>query len=267
MLKSKLESFYKGKISVKISESYKATYDLKEKAKTIDIAIVINKKYNLAIVWNIKLRRAEEWNHTNISYEPRLDEIAVDGGEIITAYKFFDVRKQKKYEKILILNLETLESVMNFLYDLLEFDKEDDKYPRELKSQCTTSENKIRHRICTSRWNRDQRFRRAVLYKYDYQCAICRCNIQQLLEAAHERGYDVCKTETDTAEHGICLCRNHHAMYDRKIDYDSETHLLDINLKNHTIKINDERIKEMPWYKEFFEKYGGKLLEPKKQNI
>ena len=143
----------------------------------------------------------------------------------------------------------------------MEFDSEDVGFPTVCKNSLS-KETKIRTRNTTSRWNRDRKFSKGVLDAYHYQCAICRCDIPQLLEAAHERGYEVCNTVADMVEHGICLCSNHHAMYDRKDA--NGIHLIDIDMNNGTIKINDERIKKMPWYQKFCNEYDAKLLKPAK---
>ena len=76
-----------------------------------------------------------------------------------------------------------------------------------------------------------------------------------MLQAAHERGYEVAKTNFDDPSHGICLCANHHLMYDRE--------LLDIDFEKHEIVIKDKDIIRMPWYRDFLEIYGGKITKRK----
>ena len=85
-----------------------------------------------------------------------------------------------------------------------------------------------------------------MLAAYGHRCAICRCDISEVLQAAHEAGYDVAHTNYDDPNHGICLCANHHLMYDNN--------LLKINLDQLTIEVFEEKIKNMPWYQDFVEK-------------
>ena len=110
---------------------------------------------------------------------------------------------------------------------------------------------------------RDKKFRESVLKRYMNKCAICRCSIPQLLDAAHERGFEVCNTSIDNVKHGVCLCKNHHAMYDKKIDNTSSVYLIDLDLKHGELIINHHSVKKMPWYPVFMTEYNGKLLEQK----
>ncbi|MBS6554456.1 MAG: HNH endonuclease, partial [Clostridium sp.] len=65
----------------------------------------------------------------------------------------------------------------------------------------------------------------AVLENYNYKCAICDCGEKKILEAAHI--IPVNSSGNDKVENGICLCRNHHRMFDEK--------LIELNFENHTI--------------------------------
>jgi hypothetical protein len=49
-------------------------------------------------------------------------------------------------------------------------------------------------------------------------------------------------------------------MYD-KMD-DNGVHLIGIDLKQCTIKVNDRRVEDMPWYNEFITEYKGKIYIP-----
>ena len=209
---------------------------------------------NLIVIWNANSNKGRYvLNHS-------INEIELECG----CCKVFYTGQNKQYEKILVIHED-------FLFDFLDdydafmrfnendFEENSNGIIKEEKLEWGTLEE--RKKRCVLQKARDRKFREGVLKKYGYQCAICRCNIPQLLEAAHEREYEVCNTVNDMVEHGICLCRNHHAMYDRKLDDDSDDYLIDIDLENCAIQINDERIKQMPWYQVFCGNYGEKLLE------
>ena len=99
-------------------------------------------------------------------------------------------------------------------------------------------------------WNRDVDFRKRVLRSYGYQCAVCRCNEEKLLEAAHIKA--VADGGTDETCNGICLCRNHHKMMDDG--------LVRIDFINRDLSHISNTVVDMPWYGEFIEKYKGKIL-------
>lgn len=212
----------------------------------------------LMIIWNIK-SKVFKLNGTIEDIELGDDYCKV----------IYQKQKNNHLEKIVIINedflfdfLDDYEAFMRFNEnDLREFSKNPEIHtfldwgnPEERKQRC------ILQKV------RDKKFRENVLKKYNYQCAICRCDILQLLDAAHERTYEVCNTNVDMPEHGICLCKNHHAMYDQRKESDPSIYLMDIDFANNTIVINDPRIERMSWYREFLDKYQGELLRPQKDN-
>ena len=113
--------------------------------------------------------------------------------------------------------------------------------------------NYDRGRSISSSWNRDSKFRAKVLKRYNYTCAICRCTEPKILQAAHIKA--VSEFGSDSIENGICLCANHHLMMDRG--------LLEINYNTKTLYNISDTLKNMTWYKEFYSKYNGKILNPK----
>ena len=69
-----------------------------------------------------------------------------------------------------------------------------------------------RKRYSYSRVFRDSSFRDRVLKAHNNQCAICGESIEEVLQAAHIIA--VKDGGSDDTENGICLCANHHLMYD-----------------------------------------------------
>lgn len=68
-----------------------------------------------------------------------------------------------------------------------------------------------RRRIVTSRAERNSEFREKVLQR-DKFCQVCGCGNQIILEAAHIIAVE--DFGSDDEQNGICLCRNHHKMFD-----------------------------------------------------
>ena len=106
--------------------------------------------------------------------------------------------------------------------------------------------------MSTDRWERDRRFRRVVLNRYRSRCAICRCGAESILEAAHIKA--VADGGTDDPNNGICLCANHHRMFDKG--------LIGIDFESLTLAWVDDNVSSMPWYSVFRDQYSGKLLAP-----
>ena len=117
----------------------------------------------------------------------------------------------------------------------------------------TKSELIERRRDMIYRTRREGLFRNKVLADYGHQCAICRCNITEILEAAHV--FDVRYGGDDQRENGICLCANHHMLYDKG--------LISINWADLTLTIRDARIQTMDWYQRFMDKYNGHIIAAK----
>ena len=92
-----------------------------------------------------------------------------------------------------------------------------------------------------------------MLYAYDYQCAVCRCKEEKLLQAAHIIA--VADGGNDEVSNGVCLCANHHLMLDHgliSIDFDK------LELYNVA-----GSVKNMPWYETFVKKYHNKIKKAK----
>jgi putative restriction endonuclease len=66
-----------------------------------------------------------------------------------------------------------------------------------------------------SRGNEQRVFRRVVLRAYDHKCAICGTGFHEVLQAAHIIPFgDERRALRVQPENGICLCANHHLMFD-----------------------------------------------------
>ena len=145
-------------------------------------------------------------------------------------------------------------------------------YPNETDNQTKTpllfaaSNTELRVLdVCSEPWNelevlrvkdkilrarRDPSFKKRILEKYNAQCIICGSKELSILQAAH-----ICAVQfggDDSTDNGVCLCANHHLLYDDD--------LLDIQWENGTFSCCSEIEQQMPWYKEA-EKRGFKLCK------
>lgn len=113
-------------------------------------------------------------------------------------------------------------------------------------------EELFRDKIIAERYARDSHFSERIKNNYGYQCAVCRCTIVEILEAAHIRA--VKDFGNDSLSNGICLCRNHHKLYD--------SHLLELN-GDFTFNASDERLASDEYFKMIYDRYNGKMITPK----
>lgn len=259
-LEKKLVYFYGNAISVHwtTSENNVIKLDIGKVNKNVDLVVHIHCKRNIALIWNIQYRRNGQWEGKNLSINKAWRELKYEPMKIVSIYKCFRVKDGQYHEKVLVLDLDTLSRATVHLVDLLEFDKEDKQESQSiLKDKHNSSKdiNESRNRITTSKWNRAQDFRWKVLENYGNECAICRCGAINLLQAAHIKA--VFLGGSDDKENGICLCANHHLMLD--------SGLVKINYDSLELSYVSDIVSQMPWYKEFLEKYQGKLKKPNQQ--
>lgn len=125
---------------------------------------------------------------------------------------------------------------------LSESPKHDDAIDRELR------------RTSTTQLVREHTFRPRVLAAYGNQCAICRLAITESLQAAHKRGREARKAPYYRTKDGVCLCANHHYMYDNG--------LIDLDFASETAIARNAKVDDDPGWREFLKRYGGKLVTP-----
>ena len=228
-----------------------------ENYQTADMAVYIHEKYRVAIVWDLENRRRNNRVIKSFSIAETWKDILLQNGQIRAIYKRMGSDDQAPCEKVLVLDVDTLFSISEDLYLYVKVNSDDIEYPDEGKKvdngRYDVVDDGNRSRFSTSRWERDRKFRITVLDAYDRRCAICRCDEEKLLEAAHIVA--VSDGGSDNPENGICLCANHHIMFDKE--------LIKISFDKHILTDVEESVKKMPWYPVFKETYGGKLLLPK----
>jgi len=225
------------------------------KRETAHYALKYFPHEQVMVVWNLALRR--KYGGTE---ELHLERFWKDIHPTrYTAEAFYPTFRGKDklsyYEKVLILGEEFFDSFFSNPEYWMAFNREDDNCPN-LRGEEPFPDDRTRKEYSVKQKQRLASFRESVLKAYNYQCAVCRCKVPELLQAAHLHQYTVAETDliADIPEHGICLCANHHLMYDK--------YLIDIDVKKGTATVLDSAVKDMAWYEEF-ENHQFKLVERK----
>lgn len=259
LLRDKLKGIYGESVICRVGKgkpTYNMTY-IKDKG-CANLAVYINKKYGLALVWNLEHRRNNNRVIKSLSVNRNWDKLLKDEDALRAIYKEMhssnkrDIPKDVLYEKVLALSINTLDKIAYDLYLYMNINEDDTEYVDQCGNYIPLPKP-VGKRVSTTRFERDRNFRNRILFEYNNKCAICRCAEKKILEAAHIQG--IADGGQNDTSNGICLCANHHLMYD--------THLIKINFENQTLEYVAPSVQSMPWYYEFIHQYSGKLLAPK----
>lgn len=157
-------------------------------------------------------------------------------------YKKIGNRGDAPYEKVYIVRINDWRVFFAHIEEFMSFNEFDIDYPSSLTGKNiiqidgeTIYAEEDRKRYSSQKLQRKSEFRAQVLLAYSNECAICQCDIPELLQAAHLHGHEVADTDLseDRAENGICLCANHHLMYD--------SDLIDLDLEQAKVIVRDKR--------------------------
>lgn len=144
-----------------------------------------------------------------------------DKKAFVSHYKQLGGNRLGVWEKVYVVGLSNMQDFFEHCDTYMSFNEFDFEHvtdcPNSVREKAQWLTENERKQYSSLRKQRDINFRDSVLSAYGCRCAICRCAIIDLLQAAHERGYEAAKTNFDNPKHGICLCANHHLMYDRKL--------------------------------------------------
>lgn len=250
-------------VGLKYTESFTSTTKIYDQENNkYDLILGFDRQSNIYAAWNPYLYHFRQNYSVSIPYK---DENKFNN----FYYPVYASLKNKKneYGKKLLILPEFLETFCSNWRTYLKPDVTDDdknmnkvvwadKYhpePIEWKKYSDSNQEiVIRDKEIITRSHRDYSFRKRVMEKYDPpQCCICHCSIVELLEAAHIQA--VSDKGDDSTENGILLCRNHHKMFDEGM----------IKIHGDKLEVCDERVKEMPWYKDFVIEQKEKVFVPK----
>ncbi len=232
----------------------------REGKDTAKYAVKLFPNKDVFIVWDIQRHRKKDAGMSSLGLTDNTwDKIPVGPDVFEPCYKELKKPYSGIYEKIYIVGTSHFERFFKNYASYMKLNEDDDEYPHNINTDNASLwvNADERKKYSSSQYKREKKFREEVLEAYNFQCAICRCGILNVLQAAHEHGYEVCSTPYDDSKHGICLCANHHLMYDSNV--------IDVNLKTGAVEIleyTDEIINSV-WYEEFLEKYDGKIKERK----
>lgn len=245
-IKIRLYRIYGSNIAARNGNSEKYSFNIQDKGNLVDIVVYLDYKNRTVIVWNNEYRRRMGCRTHCFNWDQKINTERIADGFIDTGYRQFRADKDLISETVLIMSFDTLLKNLYNLYELIQTGNYDDEKANGAEI--------ARGRRTVSQWNRDKEFRWKVLDAYGKQCAVCRCKEEKLLEAAHIKA--VADGGNDDVRNGICLCANHHLMFDEK--------LIEIDFKNMCLSHVADSVKNMPWY-DVFVRSSGKLVQKKEE--
>lgn len=208
-------------------------------------------------VWNASVKRLLKTSNGMITFDRGADaHRAVENGigeyEIRKEFKAICFQGKKEYVEIVLLIgkkalFEFCQNYTEYLFPKIG-DKTDKKIAfatpdsTELTfidvSKLELDEIVIREKYNSLSSKRDPGFRKRILEKWNYTCAICGCREERILQAAHIKS--VKNGGSDKSNNGICLCANHHLLFD--------SGLLDIDLLGKKFACYSDTELKAPWY-------------------
>lgn len=238
----------------------------------IKFVILAIEETDVFIIWDYRIHHGEGVSRM-VTLTHKIDEIInpVDTPVFWPYYKTIhetiqpdkeqdvDSKKTKSYEKVYVVDRENMAHFLSNLNFYMKFNEYDINYPLQ-KSGNTIKESwgvfdekGTRLKYSSLARKRDYRFRNAVIDLYK-KCIVCGCSDQSILQAAHLHGHEVSNNEKadDNPKYGICLCANHHLMYDRG--------QIEINTDNDRVTIVDSTLNNMEWFGSFPKDYAGNTI-------
>lgn len=206
------------------------------KLLTVDYDLVISFQQTLScfVVWSTGLNLSLSRKHFDVGKSTKLSTIIRAGipeDQIIPFYKQIRDQNQKPlgYQKILFVGINRLQDVVEHYEEFIFPNPDDEGYiepicvPNEngdpvfvsisdTMPQVLINANILRSRDRIDRARRNYSFRKSVLERWNNRCAVCGETELIVLQAAHIIA--VKDGGNDSPNNGICLCANHHLMFD-----------------------------------------------------
>lgn len=230
-----------------------------EEKEAASYAVKYYPSKRVLVAWDLKLRKEHRGTY-DLQMGGAWKDIKPNEYTVYINYPTFKEKKgtTQYYNKVLILGEYFFEDFFGNYEAWFRFNEADPTYPKSIGTEKDSwPSERERKKYSVAHKERDARFHEAVLTAYGYRCAVCRTEIREILQAAHLHGYEVADTDlsADTVEHGICLCANHHLMYDRKI--------IDFDMRKNAVKVLNKKVINTDAYKEI-EKYNFTLTNKKR---
>lgn len=212
------------------------------------VVISYNDLKGVFVAWSAHIHNHIHANANTLTLTADYPREGVREDEIKCVYTY---RNMYGNEKIAFIGVNALyEFCMNFDYYLTPhssddafrapalYISDDDEFKKLEVGEDEVITFTARAKESVSRLRRDPSFRKRVLEEYGYCCIVCGCSEEKILEAAHI--VDVQYDNDDTTDNGLCLCCNHHKLYD--------SGLLSFDWENETFSCSSEPEHSMPWY-------------------
>lgn len=249
---------YSGRNIPECKNMVKITYtDCKKISKHHRFFIQVFEALNYFVIWDWHFRETYKCEINNLS----LSSFKPQDFDFNTYEAYYqkmrtsDMKSSKHYEKVMVVGSNYYQHFVEHFPDIMKLNDKDCSWPSQLEfdiydCNALSLRSSAREKYSTVQAKRDYSFANIVKSSYGHKCAICGCDIAEVLQAAHEKGYEVKNTSFDDPNHGICLCANHHLMYDRE--------LLEIDLKNRKYRFSPVT-KQTKWLKLFCEDFKGDI--------
>lgn len=207
----------------------------KEHIEDVDLVIVYDKSDAVFIAWNTAVHRKL---HAGIKVTLSIGKSVIrknkaDRIEFVKRYLSGTNNQNGTVEHVAIIPKDQL---FNFL-EYFETYCENFEIANDLDESMQAFQRKVDE---VNKWRRDPKFREHVLKKYNLTCIVCGNRDTHILEAAHIIA--VGEGGNDDADNGICLCANHHKMYDAA--------LINIDLEAGRFQYNGDISLHTTWYNE-----------------
>ena len=245
-IRRELYYIYGKRIEIRVGVSEQNSFDVKEKTKIASIIAYLRTDLNAAIVWNQNYRRVRGAKSHCFNWTQTINGELIHEGYIDVEHKYFRTPNGLESECVLIMSLDTLRENARDLFDLLQNIDED---------TLDETETNNRGKRTVKQYNRSAKFRNDVLEACGAQCAVCGCEERVILQAAHIEA--VADGGSDDPKNGICLCANHHLMFDHD--------LIRIDFAKRRISYIADSVKQMAWYEQA-EKRDFRLYLPREEN-
>lgn len=215
------------------SRNAKCKVDKNEIVNVYNLIIIYCITYDVFIVWHTGIHRSlHAGEEVTFSISTiRIGELNRQTVEFLDRTLNGTNNQEQTKERVAIIPKDKL-------FDFLEyFDKYylmfiPDNCPHEIRQEFDRKIDIVK------RYRRDPDFRERILRRYNNTCVVCGTTNEVVLEAAHIIAVE--DGGNDANENGVCLCANHHKMYDAG--------LIDIDLNNETFRYDDNKCKNESWY-------------------
>lgn len=185
-------------------------------------------------VWNLENHRLHDATlYLNVN---NCDIRRLGSGAFQAVYKTYRTHNDNVWEKVCVVGIEYFQLFFSHIEYWMRFNKYDLEYANNIK--CAIQEEsegwrseRERREWSTAKRSREQERRFTILEAYEHRCAVCGCDVPELLQIAEV------PVKRKGRPDGICLCANHKVLYEQR--------LIDIDLETGAVRCIDSRIRSL----------------------